>query len=333
MRIAASGVGLASLMCLAALAEAPRPMVPVGRGPATKPAAKKIDWGNAQIVFTGKLEKATAGPVGMSLPPLHTHRLEFAVEKVLRGDLEPGQKVICSHSARQDKAPVFPAGKVCLVAASEARSQIRAHSVQVADAQKVKDAELAAALPLGWEARKGELVSPWAFLGEKAWPAGTKKSAGLVCSKTSRPALLAGGVVLDVNPVPPAKKIKWTNPDGDGEYQITVTNPTDKPLEIPALLSDHTGILWKESLVIRCQGRAYIIPGSKGLRSAPRPTTLEPGKSVSTVVNALQLDGPEWPRGGYRIEFQFCLGEKSQTQSFYYMSRHHDGIRESLKSK
>ena len=50
-------------------------------------------------------------------------------------------------------------------------------------------------------------------------------------------------------------------------------------------------------------------------------------ESVSTVVNALQLSGPEWPRGGYRIEFQFCLGEKSQTKSFYYMSSHHDKVR------
>jgi len=333
MKIAVSGFCLASLLCLAALAEAPRPMVPVGQGPATKPAVKKIDWGNAQIVFTGKLEKVTAGPVGMSLPPLHTHRLVFVVEKVLRGVLEPGQKVTGSHSARQNKTPAFPEGKVCLVTASEARNQIRVHSVQVAEAQKVKEAELSVALPLGWEVLNGETVSPWAFLGKKAWPAGAAGSAGLVCSKTGRPALLAGGVVFDVNPVPPAKKIKWTNPDGDGEYQIMVTNPTDKPVAIPALLSDETGILWKESLVIRCQSRAYAVPGSQGLRVAPRPTALEPGKSVSTVVNALQLDGPEWPRGGYRIEFQFCLGEKSQTQSFYYLSRHHDKIRESLESK
>jgi len=46
------------------------------------------------------------------------------------------------------------------------------------------------------------------------------------------------------------------------------------------------------------------------------------------VVNALALKGPEWPRGGYRIEFQFCLGEQSSTQSFYYMSRHHDKLRD-----
>ena len=40
------------------------------------------------------------------------------------------------------------------------------------------------------------------------------------------------------------------------------------------------------------------------------------------------LDGPEWPRGGYRIEFTFCLGEKANTQSFYYLSKHHDAVRD-----
>jgi hypothetical protein len=59
--------------------------------------------------------------------------------------------------------------------------------------------------------------------------------------------------------------------------------------------------------------------------------TLKAGQSISTVVNALALEGPTWPKGGYRIEFQFCLGERSSKQSFYYMSRHHDAIRAASK--
>lgn len=122
--------------------------------------------------------------------------------------------------------------------------------------------------------------------------------------------------------------IKWTNPDGDGQYEVTVTNSSDRVVDVPALLSSGDHILWAESLVILCQDRAYACPGCKGVSGEVAATRLQPGQSVSTVVNALQLDGPEWPRGGYRIEFQFCLGEKSQTESFYYMSRHHDKIRE-----
>jgi hypothetical protein len=58
---------------------------------------------------------------------------------------------------------------------------------------------------------------------------------------------------------------------------------------------------------------------------------LKPKESVSTVVNALALQGPEWPQGGYRIEFTFCLGDKAKTMSFYYMSRHHDALRDAAK--
>ena len=66
---------------------------------------------------------------------------------------------------------------------------------------------------------------------------------------------------------------------------------------------------------------------------ATEATVLKPGESISTVVNALALKGPEWPRGGYRIAFQICLGEQSNVQSFYYMSRHHDPIRDKLLKK
>ena len=48
---------------------------------------------------------------------------------------------------------------------------------------------------------------------------------------------------------------------------------------------------------------------------------------AGTTVNAFRLKNVKWPRGGYRIEFQFCLGELNSTQSFYYLSRHHDKIR------
>jgi hypothetical protein len=98
------------------------------------------------------------------------------------------------------------------------------------------------------------------------------------------------------------------------------------------LLFDGEKILWRESLVILCQDRTYPIPGSRGVATKPLSTTIQPGQSVSTVVNALALQGPEWPRGGYRIEFQFCLGELSQTKSFYYMSRHHDGLRKKIEA-
>ena len=59
--------------------------------------------------------------------------------------------------------------------------------------------------------------------------------------------------------------IEWTNPDGDGEYKLTLTNPSDKPVTVPALLTQDGKILWRESLVILCQDRAYACPGAKAV--------------------------------------------------------------------
>jgi hypothetical protein len=205
--------------------------------------------------------------------------------------------------------------------------------VEKSDKEQLAQIEAACALPLGWRMEGGKPVSPWAALGKTAW-GGDAAGAALVCGKSGRPALMMGpGVSLQVEHVPPAKDIQWTNPDGDGEYKITVTNTTDKPVTVPALLSDGKNLLWENSLVILCQGKPYVCPGFREDAGKLQPAALKPGESVSGVVNALRLDGPEWPRGGYRIEFQICLGEKSQTKSFYYMSRHHDPIRAGLKGK
>jgi formylglycine-generating enzyme len=291
------------------------------------------NWNESEYVFTGKLTQVVAGPVGMSEPPLYTHTLHFTVEKVLRGGLKPGEKLVCSHSVQQPAMPVFPEGKVCLVAASRAQGDMRVAVVQEADTKAVAAATAACAMPLGWTVEGGKPVSPWAAQGKAAWPAGLDLGGKVKCSKTGRPALLVGpGVTLAVEPVPPKKAIEWTNPDGDGEYKVTVTNTTNKAVSVPALLSDGKKILWEDSLVILCQGKAYTCPGSKGVSGKVQPAEIPAGKSVSTVVNSFRLEGPEWPQGGYRIEFQFCLGEKSQTKSFYYMARHHDKLRDEARA-
>ena len=285
-------------------------------------------WNEAECVFTGKLEAVQAGPVANSYPPIYHHTLEFVVEKVFRGPIKSGDRVTCVHLAHQLEAPKFPVNEVCLVAAKRSHDSLQALVVEAADAKRVTEVEAACSLPLGWKMEDGKPVSPWASLGQKAWPEGTATEGRVVCGKTGRPALLAGkDATFEVEPVPPKQAIQWTNPDGDGEYKITVSNKTDKPLAVPALLSDGKQILWNESLVILCQGRAYVCPGCQGVAAKVEPATLKPGESVTTTVNALRLDGPDWPQGGYRIEFQFCLGEKSQTKSFYYMTNYHGKLR------
>ena len=315
----------------------PRPGVGVGLLPGRRPgrAAKKPSLfeacQQAELVFTATLRGVAPGPVALSNPPIYHHTLDLEVKDVFRGGLEPGGRLAAHHSARQQRRPTFPLGKLCIVVAEkDPRSQrIRALRVERAAEKLLADAKLAASLPVGWSMKDGKAVSPWAGMGEKAWPKDARpKKDQVACSKTGRPALLAGeGIRMEVAPVPPPKKIKWTNPDGDGLYKITVTNTSKELRDVPALLTDGEKVLWNESLVIVCQGKARPAPLCRPLKARPKPTILEPGRSVSGVVNAFLLKDIRWPRGGYRISFRFCLGELSSTQSFYYLSRHHDKVR------
>jgi RNA polymerase sigma factor (sigma-70 family) len=303
------------------------PQAPAGGRVQLKPEALER-WGRSEVLVVAKLEKAVGGPVGLSEPPLFNHTLQFQVSKVLRGSFKAGDRVTAGHSVRQKFEPIFPVGKECLIALSSSQGRWTAKAVVEAKAEDLAQAEAACALPLGWALEKGRLLSPWAKLGRKGWPAEARGEGPLVCAETGRPSLLVGpGVEFTVEPVPPAVKLKFGNPDGDGEFRVTVKNTTDKPVTLPALVSDGQTPLWEESLVILCQDKVYTIPGARGVSKAPRVTVLNPGQSVSGVVNVLGLQGPEWPRGGYRIEFQFCLGEKSTTRSFYYTSKHHDPLR------
>jgi hypothetical protein len=338
LALSAAGLGAAAAVFPQQVDEKPGPARsarPSGPAPAKPKVTLKPEslerWGQAEAVFTARLLDVVAGPVAQSEPPVYSHKLEFQVNKSIRGSLNKGDRVVAWNSARQKAEPVFPVGKDCLVAVSKTGDGWRVDAVQEETAAELAQAELAARVPVGWTVSEGRLVSPWAALGKKAWPAGQPAQGRLVCSKTGRPALEVGaGLEFTVEPLPPAVKVEFGNPDGDGQYLITVKNVTDKPVSVPALLSDGKQPLWNESLVILCQKKVYTAPGARGVAGKVRATTLGPGESVSGVVNVLALVGPEWPRGGYRIEFTFGLGEKSVTRSFYYLSRHHDPIREKL---
>ena len=313
--------------------QAPRPKAPAPADKTPPLSAEALErWGKAEAVCLAKLVAAKAGPVAQSFPPIYNHTLELSILSSLRGTFKKGDSLGAHHSVRQKDEPTFPVGAECLVALKKAQgNRWQVVTIRPATAQDVAEAKLACSVPLGWSVVKGRLVSPWASLGDKAWPTSARIKGWWACAETGRPSLPAGeSIEMTVEAVPPKKSIKWTNPDGDGEYRITVRNASDKPVPVPALLRAGDKVLWDESLVILCQGKVYTVPGASGVKEAPRPVVLKPGEQVSTVVNALKLQGPEWPRGGYRIEFQFALGEKSATKSFYYLSRHHDVVRQQL---
>ncbi|MHC4985149.1 MAG: hypothetical protein ACYTFO_03240, partial [Planctomycetota bacterium] len=210
---------------------------------------------HAELLFLATLTRAQAGPVAMSEPPIYTFHLTLTVSECLRGDLPEDEAVTVSYQVRQADPPQFAFGEAFVVAAYRDLRIERMNTNWAAPATEALliQARLAGTLPLGWTIANGKLLSPWASMGEDAWPG--LGGGKLICAETGRPPLLAGeGVRLTAEPVPPAEEIRWTNPDGDGEYTITVTNTTDQALEVPALLTVGGEIAWNESLIVICQG-------------------------------------------------------------------------------
>jgi hypothetical protein len=320
-------IAFASLLLgIAAVPGAPSlPPMPSDFGTLHDQSIKK--WTGAELVLTGKIEKVAPGPIALSRPPTYTFRLHISPDKFLSGFAKFDKQLIASFSARQEKAPTFPpSDQECLFALKFVRNAWVLQSIDEASADNVEQARLASMLPLGWTIKDGKLISPWVTVGRPG------KAVGMACSVTGRPVLLAGpGVKFSVEPVPPVKMVEFGNPDGDGEFKLIVKNETDRQLEVPALLTDGRRIHWKECVVIRCQDKTYPIPGSAGNVVGLKPVVLKAGESFSGNVNVFTLDGPAWPIGGDRLDFQFCLGEKSAVHSFYYHSRTHDAVRNAVQ--
>lgn len=283
-------------------------------------------WSGAEALIIGTFQQAIPGPVGLSQPPLYTFRLQVAPEKILRGPAKLDNPLNANFSIHQLEAPTFPGpNKKCVIALKSVRKIWIVQNFAELTDESLEQASLAVAFPLGWTIQDGKLKSPWAAVGKPG------QGEGSACAVTGRPVLLAGAIAFDAQPVPPVKKFEFKNPDGDGDYKLTVKNDTAEDIEVPALLTDGKTIYWNDSIVIRIQEKTYPIPGSVGAFAGLKPVILKPGETVTGTINALDLEGPSWPRGGSRVEFQFCLGERSVTESFYYFSNHHDPIRAARK--
>ena len=298
---------------------------------------KKVDvfglCNRGGLVFTGTVVEAHTIASTMSEPPTHSMQVWFEKVEILKGR-KPADLTF-RYSVREGEDPVPRPGRQFLAVANEPGAEpavtvitalVEASEANLALARK------AVALPVGWSLdEKGRPLSPWAALGRRAWPqdlSDTRLQSQMTCSKTGRPALMAGaGIALTVEQVPPRVLQKYQNPFGDGQFKVTVTNTSDKAADVPALLSDGRKILWSKSLVVIDRDTPRLLPSAGALVGEVRPARLEGGKGVSTVIDTLVLEGVRWPRGGSRVRFLFCLGELSADNFFYYSSRHHDGLR------
>ncbi len=307
---------LAALSCSSLSAAEPDPLAAVAAG---------------QWVFVGKVTAAKAGPVALSDPPIHNITLSFEASETLRGKKPDAAGF--AYQARQRNAPVFPANEKFLVAAKKSGNGWVVTHIGPADVDTITTAKALLALPVGWTIDAGKPVSPWAGLKIRAWPEGAPKPAGTACSKSGRPALMAGDAVqLTVEQVIPQKVQEFKNPFGDGQFKVTVKNTTDKPIEVPALLTDGKTIFWADSMLVLVNNQPLLFGGA-GKATAAKPVQLKAGESASGVIDTLTVDGVEWPRGGSRVYFDFALGEKTASNFFYYFSDLHDPIREAAQKK
>lgn len=293
---------------------------------------KRIFYANAEALFVATIDEARITRMAKSFPPIYSWRLKVTPTEVIRGDYAVGKPIVLGYSSRH-QPQLFWAGKPVLITAATVAGDFRGKSFE-----EVTDARLDLArfsdLPIGWRRDKQKAISPWAVLGEEAFPRTEARGLSLRCAVTGRPAWRAGGGVrISVKPVPPKQTIESINPDGDGAFTITVTNITDKPLAVPALLHDASKpdkpILWSHSVLILCQDKTRLLPGTEALpaKAKPTATTLKPGQSVSTVINVLRLKQVDWPRDDDRIRFHFAIGQHRATQSMYYVPGHHDELR------
>lgn len=286
---------------------------------------KQTRFASSPLVVVAKVVEAQRSQIQtMIWPPRINYFLKFAEVEILRGSRPADGESFTLTLVGQNPVPPAVGDKV-VFGASKEDGRWLISVLDTADEARIKSAKLAVSVPLGWKIVDGKPVSPWAAKN-LAWPKDSALKAEVICSRTARPALQAGGATIAVEQVKPDVVKKYQNPFGDGVFKVTITNPTDKPLVVPALLSDGKDILWADSLVFMVAGQAFTLPPSGKLDAKVESITLKPNQSISADINTLHLKGVSWPRGGSRVQITFCLGDTSQQNFFYYFSRHHDAL-------
>jgi hypothetical protein len=288
----------------------------------------------AALVFTAKVSRSVL--VDDDWGGAH-HELDFADVTMLRGVL-PAKQGFAIRVDDPAKAPHYPKDAQWLVATGAFPGAT--HDIDVIRPLSDRSLALAreaVALPLGWTLDAGRPISPWASLGAKAWPKGMAAGEVPVCSKTSRPALLAGkSVDLVITQINPPGAHPFRNPYGDGRFKVEVVNQGAQPATVPALLSDGKKILWDDSLVILDVatvtnfGAACVLAGAgkAGQAKEIRPVVLQPNESVATTIDVLSARGVYFsPNVSVRYYYRFCLGELSTVSYFYYHIEHHGRLR------
>ena len=194
-------------------------------------------------------------------------------------------------------------------------------------------------LPYGWSLNEdGEPLSPWSGLGNQAHMGDDEPA--LRCDDSERGFSPADeGLTLMAGKIPAEFQNSY-NRDGNGYFRLSLRNPTEFPLSIPALRRNKEGILWRESLVCLIStssgatANAVCLPRFSSLQELKdtEATVLEPGEEVSTIVNPLLFSSFPSISGYSQLTLRFCLGKTFAQSTFYFNSSYHEKIRLKLKA-
>src|SRR5262245_43620491 len=162
-------------------------------------------FSGAELLVIGKFTQVTAGPVGLSNPPVRSYKLQIMPDKILRGTAPVKQALVAGYSIRQEKPPTFPdANTDAVIALKFVKNAWVVQGYAQAQPGVAEQATLATSFPMGWTIKDNKLISPWASVGKPG------KGEGSACSVTGRPVLLLGeGIRFNVEPMPPAVKMKF----------------------------------------------------------------------------------------------------------------------------
>jgi hypothetical protein len=238
-----------------------------------------------------------------------------------------------SYYGYHQKEPKFPEeDKLVCIALNGTNSTQRLSYWMEVNATQLEHISKQLDLPYGWRLNgQSEPVSPWAGRGDQSKM--SDENASLICTKSQRGFAPAGeGLVFSVDKVLPEFRDNNTR-DGNGYLRLTIRNPTDAPLSIPALRKSRNKILWKESLVCLI-GRQVFLPKLQANHGilVTEQTVLEPGGQVSTTVNPLLFEKFPKDMVSSSLTFRVCLGKMIGRTTFYYNSKYHPQIIRKLKA-
>ncbi|UJR37564.1 hypothetical protein I4U23_030265 [Adineta vaga] len=309
------------------------------------------------IAFIGTITDVILGLSTRSMPPIDHYKLRFQNIRSLRGSINgtefdyqqrgsngqgmlriiqnPDGSETIANDTQEKEVREPTSGLTYLACISD--GQFISTLVEL-DNNTIEQLLQSSQMPLGWNKQSnGQMESPWQHSHAKhaKWYNNQRFAGCEKCFKTGRPLLITHeDISFSCEPVKALQTKEYQNPDGDGVFQLTVTNKSNRPVEIPALLRDIRSkkILWEESIFVITDAGNHFFPGH-GHAHDVESTILEPHESVSTKLDTLTLHGLSWPQGGWRLKLRFCLGDKATEGNYYYFTDHHEPIRKKAEKK